>query len=150
MKIRKNILPRTLTDAGCCLLITLGIPVTFVFEITVLLPEFHDYGSLFYNFTIIAGVFLVFNIKTNMLTCMFTDTSIRRKCIIVPKKTSTHSNNFRRSNRPTKRQRWCRRLEILCYLWGLCSAKILALQYMQNLHLEKGPSLHVHSLLHWS
>lgn len=79
MKLRKNILPRNLTDIGCCLLLTLGIPVTFIFEITVLLPEFYDYGSPLYIVTLVAGIFLVFNIKSNMLTCMMVDTSIRRE-----------------------------------------------------------------------
>ncbi|XP_055837039.1 probable palmitoyltransferase ZDHHC24 [Episyrphus balteatus] len=84
MRLRKNFLPRTLADIWCFLLIATFIPITFVFELTIVLPEFHDFGGLFYWITLIAGVFLIMNIKGNMLACMLVDTSIKNEILIPP------------------------------------------------------------------
>ncbi|XP_055921897.1 probable palmitoyltransferase ZDHHC24 [Eupeodes corollae] len=84
MRLRKNFLPRTFADIGCFLLIATFIPITFVFELAVVLPEFHEFGGLFYWITLVAGVFLIMNIKGNMLACMLVDTSIKNEMLIPP------------------------------------------------------------------
>lgn len=78
MLVRKNVLPRTLADIGCCFLITSFIPITFVFELTIVLPVFHEPGSFLFVATWLAGLFLLFNLQGNMIACMIIDTSIKR------------------------------------------------------------------------
>ncbi|KAH8350250.1 hypothetical protein KR067_009897, partial [Drosophila pandora] len=84
MRIRRNPLPRRLVDILCFLLIGIFLPVVFMFEIVVVLPNFHDPGSFFHTLHFVMAMFLVFNIKSNMIACMMIDTSCDVKKIEPP------------------------------------------------------------------
>ncbi|XP_004535884.1 probable palmitoyltransferase ZDHHC24 [Ceratitis capitata] len=77
MRLRRKFLPRSLRDIGCFLIMFTFIPITFVFEVAVVLPDFHEKNGIIYIFTCLLGLFLVFNLKANMLACMLIDTSAR-------------------------------------------------------------------------
>ncbi|EDW72245.1 uncharacterized protein Dwil_GK20822 [Drosophila willistoni] len=85
MKIRGNPLPRRLIDVLCFLLIGIFLPIVFVFEICVVLPAFHEAGGFWHTFTFLMAMFLVFNIKGNMIACMMIDTSVDVKQPVDPK-----------------------------------------------------------------
>lgn len=84
MQFRKNIAPHIIPDIAATLFLTFVIPITFWFEIFIVLPEFHAIGSKFYIFTFIAGVYLLLNVKANMLAVMLCDTSIKGKILNPP------------------------------------------------------------------
>ncbi|KAH8336905.1 hypothetical protein KR059_008115, partial [Drosophila kikkawai] len=84
MRIRSNPLPRRLVDVLCFLLIGIFLPVVFMFEIVVVLPAFHEPGGFFHTFTFLMAMFLVFNIKGNMIACMMVDTSVDVKKVEPP------------------------------------------------------------------
>ncbi|XP_016952979.1 probable palmitoyltransferase ZDHHC24 isoform X2 [Drosophila biarmipes] len=84
MRIRSNPLPRRLVDVLCFLIIGVFLPVVFLFEIVVVLPAFHQPGGFFHTFTFLMAMFLVFNIKGNMIACMMIDTSVDVKKVEAP------------------------------------------------------------------
>ncbi|KAH8269645.1 hypothetical protein KR018_011376, partial [Drosophila ironensis] len=84
MRIRSNPLPRRLVDVACFLLIGIFLPVVFMFEIVVVLPNFHDPGSFFHSLHFAMAMFLVFNIKSNMIACMMIDTSVDGESVEPP------------------------------------------------------------------
>lgn len=79
MKVRRNPLPRRLIDAACYLVIGIFLPIVFIFEIIVVLPAIHEPGGFLHTFTFLMAMFLLFNIKGNMLACMLIDTSVDRE-----------------------------------------------------------------------
>nr|XP_016928055.1 probable palmitoyltransferase ZDHHC24 isoform X1 [Drosophila suzukii] len=84
MRIRSNPLPRRLVDVLCFLIIGVFLPVVFLFEIVVVLPAFHEPGGFLHTFTFLMAMFLVFNIKGNMIACMMIDTSVDVKKVEAP------------------------------------------------------------------
>lgn len=84
MRLRRKFLPRALRDIACFLMMMIFIPITFVFELTVVLPEFHDTNGKIYLLTCLFGIFLLFNLKANMLACMLVDTSARTVVLMPP------------------------------------------------------------------
>ncbi|XP_037957000.1 probable palmitoyltransferase ZDHHC24 isoform X2 [Teleopsis dalmanni] len=84
MILRRNILPTKITDIACFFLIATFIPITFFFEVLVVIPEFHAEGSSIYILTWCAGLFLLFNILSNMFACMLVDTSIKHAILKPP------------------------------------------------------------------
>ncbi|XP_055836556.1 probable palmitoyltransferase ZDHHC24 [Episyrphus balteatus] len=76
LKLRRNILPKRVVDIACFLLIFIFTPITYIFEMTIVLPVFHEFGGFFHTFTMIAALFLIFQIKGNMIACMMVDTSV--------------------------------------------------------------------------
>lgn len=84
MRLRKNFLPRTFVDIACFLFVAAFIPITFVFEFAVVVPEFYDLRGFFYWINLVGGVYLVMNIKGNMLACMLVDTSIKNIILTPP------------------------------------------------------------------
>ncbi|EDW01304.1 probable palmitoyltransferase ZDHHC24 [Drosophila grimshawi] len=76
MRVRRNPLPRRLVDILCYLVIGVFLPIVFIFEIIVVLPQFHAPGSLLHSFTFLLAMFMLFNIKGNMVACMMIDTSV--------------------------------------------------------------------------
>ncbi|XP_054738440.1 probable palmitoyltransferase ZDHHC24 isoform X1 [Anastrepha obliqua] len=84
MRLRRKFFPRSLRDIGCFLMMFIFIPITFVFEITVVLPDFHDQSSAIYILTCLLGLFLLFNLQANMLACMLVDTSARTVLLTPP------------------------------------------------------------------
>lgn len=77
MILRRNFLPHILPDISATLFLSVCVAITFWFELFVVVPEFHAPGSLAYNLTFAAAVFLLLNVKGNMLAVMLIDTSIK-------------------------------------------------------------------------
>ncbi|XP_011192711.2 probable palmitoyltransferase ZDHHC24 [Zeugodacus cucurbitae] len=84
MRLRRTFLPRSLRDIGCFLIMMTFIPIAFVFELTVVLPEFHATNGIVYFLTCLFGIFLLFNLMANMLACMLVDTSARTVVLMPP------------------------------------------------------------------
>lgn len=84
MKLRLKYWTRTIFEYVPCLLLSIAIFTTISFQLTVVIPSFHDFGSLPHLFSLLIGAFLVFNINGNMLAIMMVDTSIRHKIIKCP------------------------------------------------------------------
>ncbi|EDW84343.1 uncharacterized protein Dwil_GK14088 [Drosophila willistoni] len=83
----KRVRPRCLADLACFLLVAVFVPVTFIFQVTVVLPELMElfgfgYYLLFFIFFI--GVFILFNLISNMMACMLVDTSINIELLKPP------------------------------------------------------------------
>ncbi|XP_030371204.1 probable palmitoyltransferase ZDHHC24 [Scaptodrosophila lebanonensis] len=72
-----RVLPRRVSDLACFLLVAIFVPVTYIFQTTIVLPELHDVGGFWYSAIWVAGLFLVFNLTSNMLACMLVDTTIK-------------------------------------------------------------------------
>ncbi|EDW09546.1 probable palmitoyltransferase ZDHHC24 [Drosophila mojavensis] len=79
MRVRRNPLPRRLVDILCYLVIGVFLPIVFIFEIIVVLPAIHEPGGFLHTFTFLMAMFLLFNIKGNMLACMMIDTSVDQR-----------------------------------------------------------------------
>ncbi|XP_005177763.1 probable palmitoyltransferase ZDHHC24 [Musca domestica] len=86
LKLRSPVrdIPGTMSDLGCISFVSLFIPLCFVFQLCVVLPEFHEPGSLMFILTWIGGLFVVFQIAGNFLACMLVDTSIRATILTPP------------------------------------------------------------------
>ncbi|KRF80453.1 probable palmitoyltransferase ZDHHC24 isoform X1 [Drosophila virilis] len=84
MKFRRNPLPSRRIDILCFLTVGVLIPVVFLFDILVLLPEIHEPDGHLYTFTLIMAIFLLFNIKGNMIACMLIDTSVDHEHVKAP------------------------------------------------------------------
>ncbi|KAI9577378.1 probable palmitoyltransferase ZDHHC24 [Glossina fuscipes] len=82
--LRKNLLPRTLADTCCVLFIFTFIPLTFIFEMCIVLPAFHETGSYMFILTWLLGTFLLFNIVGNFMFCVLEDTSIKTIMLTPP------------------------------------------------------------------
>ncbi|SPP75061.1 probable palmitoyltransferase ZDHHC24 [Drosophila guanche] len=120
MKIRSNPLPRRLADVLCFLLIGVFLPIVFIFEIVVVLPAFHEPGGFFHTFTFLMAMFLVFNIKGNMIACMMIDTSVDVKQVEPPPEQSAERLEWRECtecNRLAPPRSWH------CKICGACILK---------------------------
>ncbi|EDW62110.1 probable palmitoyltransferase ZDHHC24 [Drosophila virilis] len=84
MRVRRNPLPRRLVDVLCYLVIGVFLPIVFIFEIIVVLPAIHEPGGFLHTFTFLMAMFLLFNIKGNMLACMVIDTSVDHEHVKAP------------------------------------------------------------------
>lgn len=84
MILRRNFLPHILPDISATLFLSVCVAITFWFELFVVVPEFHAPGSLAYNLTFAAAVFLLLNVKGNMLAVMLIDTSIKGRILTPP------------------------------------------------------------------
>lgn len=147
MRIRRNPLPRRLVDVLCFLLIGIFLPVVFMFEIVVVLPNFHDPGSFFHTLHFLMAMFLVFNIKSNMIACMMLDTSCDGECFaeIMDLKTKKYIHYYSQEDRSAGGSFGLARVR---HLPEIGSTQVLALQDLWRLHPEEGPSLYIHRLLH--
>lgn len=76
MKLRKYFLPRTISDIGTTIFLAIAIPITYWFELWIVMPEFMATNSLFYQFNFIASTYIMFNIMSNMMAVMICNTSI--------------------------------------------------------------------------
>uniref|UniRef100_U5EV60 Palmitoyltransferase n=1 Tax=Corethrella appendiculata TaxID=1370023 RepID=U5EV60_9DIPT len=93
MKIRKFILPRTVQDIAATSFLSCCIPITFWFEVWIVLPDIHGYLSFFHVLHCIPAIFLLFNITTNFLAILMCDTSIQTEIINVPPNTQIDSTS---------------------------------------------------------
>ncbi|XP_030237936.1 probable palmitoyltransferase ZDHHC24 isoform X3 [Drosophila navojoa] len=80
MRVRRNPLPRRLVDILCYLVIGVFLPIVFIFEIIVVLPAIHEPGGFLHTFTFLMAMFLLFNIKGNLIVSMLIDTSVDEQC----------------------------------------------------------------------
>lgn len=81
MRIRPNILPRSLKDAFITGFVFAIIPLIYYFELFVVLPRYHKQWSISYNIHFLLGTFIMFNICSNLLAIMMCETSIRGKML---------------------------------------------------------------------
>ncbi|XP_017145864.1 probable palmitoyltransferase ZDHHC24 [Drosophila miranda] len=79
-----HVRPRCFADLSCLLLLVVFIPVTYVFHMTLVLPELFGVGSFWYTVIWVAAQFLIFNITANLLACMLVDTTIRMELLKPP------------------------------------------------------------------
>jgi len=76
MKYRQNPLPRHLPEIICFLTVAILVPLGFLYEIFIVLPEIHEFGGFLHVFTILMGTFLLLNIEGNLIASMIIDTSV--------------------------------------------------------------------------
>lgn len=81
MRIRSNILPRSIKDALVTGFVFAIIPLIYYFELFVVLPRYHRQWSLMYNLHFTMGSFIMFNICANLMAVMMCDTSIKGKIL---------------------------------------------------------------------
>lgn len=74
---RPNILPKNSKEYPLFLFISLVIPLTYWFEIWVVLPSLFSNYPVFYWFAFILGHFILHNVVGNFLGILMFDTSIR-------------------------------------------------------------------------
>lgn len=86
MSLRTAILPHTLIDTACSLLLLIAPPIIFYFELCVVLPTVYPIHTHFGQFCLHAtlGCFILLNIISNQLALVLTDTSIKRKHLTPP------------------------------------------------------------------
>lgn len=84
MKIKKNFLPRTLSDIAATAFLFVVIPITYFFEMWVVIPTFSEFDTLAYWIHFAIGSFVLFNILSNMLAVMMCNTSIVGETINAP------------------------------------------------------------------
>lgn len=84
MRIRKQFFPRTLSNIGATLFLAIAVPLTYWFELWIVIPEFHDTQKISYWLSFALGTFMMFNIMSNMMAVMLCNTSIIGENIVVP------------------------------------------------------------------
>lgn len=84
MQIRKRFLPRSVQDAVATAFMAGIIPVTFWFEVYVVIPGVHGVDSVFNWIHLVPALFLLYNISANMLATIMCDTSCGTEIINVP------------------------------------------------------------------
>uniref|UniRef100_A0A1L8DYH7 Palmitoyltransferase n=2 Tax=Nyssomyia neivai TaxID=330878 RepID=A0A1L8DYH7_9DIPT len=78
---------RSWQDFAATTFLAAAIPITFWFEIFVVLPEVFPWGTFLNGVHFVAGLFLLYNILGNWLAVMLTDTSLRGQIIQPPRNT---------------------------------------------------------------
>lgn len=78
MIVRRNILPRTVSDILSVSFILIITPLIYWFELWLVLPEIYEYGSFFYIFHFLFGNFIMLNIVGNFTYTVLCDTSTRQ------------------------------------------------------------------------
>lgn len=86
MKFRSRPFPRTINDWATTLFLALAIPITYWFELWIILPELFSTDSIFYYLNFILGTFVMFGIMSNMAAMMLCNTSIVGRKITRPPK----------------------------------------------------------------
>lgn len=84
MKFRSKVLPRTVSDIAATSFLFLMIAVTFWFELWIVIPEIHGFGSFFHILYIVLGLFVTFNIVGNLVALMLCDTSLQNRIVQPP------------------------------------------------------------------
>ncbi|XP_019865002.1 probable palmitoyltransferase ZDHHC24 [Aethina tumida] len=77
MILRKNLLPRRVSDALTTLFVIVMIPTVYYFEIFIVLPRFYMMWSFWHIFHCTLGTYILWNIVTNFVALQLCDTSIR-------------------------------------------------------------------------
>lgn len=81
MIVRKNILPRSVTDALATTFVFIIIPIIYYFELFIVLPKYYTEWGFWYTFHFILGTFLLFNVGSNLITVIICDTSIKGRIL---------------------------------------------------------------------
>ncbi|XP_063703111.1 probable palmitoyltransferase ZDHHC24 [Culicoides brevitarsis] len=84
MYLRKTFLPRSIQDAAATFFFVFMIPITFWFELWIVIPEIHGSWSFFHTIYFILGLFLLYNISANLLAVILVDTSTKPLMINPP------------------------------------------------------------------
>jgi palmitoyltransferase len=84
IRLREKIWPKQLSDLAATLFLLSAIPVTFWFEVWVVLPAIHAPGSFFCLFHTVAALYLMFNIVSNFMAIFLCDTSIKHEILKPP------------------------------------------------------------------
>ncbi|XP_063236050.1 probable palmitoyltransferase ZDHHC24 [Bacillus rossius redtenbacheri] len=79
LALRKTMYLKTPTDFGSFSFVLLIIPITYYFELFVVLPSMYPPGTLWYNFHFICGTLLMINITSSFVATIIVDTSIAGK-----------------------------------------------------------------------
>lgn len=72
-------IPQSPADVGCLIFLLSFVPATFIFELCIVMPAFHESGSIMFILTWLGGVYVVYNIMGNYIACILEDPSIRGK-----------------------------------------------------------------------
>ncbi|XP_058445975.1 probable palmitoyltransferase ZDHHC24 [Malaya genurostris] len=91
MKIRKRFLPRTVQDGVATTFMAAIIPITFWFEVYVVIPGVHGVDSIYNWIHLGPALFLLFNISLNMLATIMCDTSCGSEIVQVPENVKVSS-----------------------------------------------------------
>lgn len=94
MKIRSRPLPTTWNDWATTLFLAAAIPLTYWFELWIVMPTLFSMTSSFYIFNFLLGTFILFNIVSNMMALMLCNTSIVGEHITRPPKASANLWKF--------------------------------------------------------
>lgn len=81
MILRSNIYPKNIRDALVTAFVFVIIPVIYYFELFLVLPRYHKQWSLVYNFHFLMGTFIMYNVCSNFMAIMLTDTSIKGRIL---------------------------------------------------------------------
>ncbi|KAL5279035.1 ZDHHC24 family protein [Megaselia abdita] len=84
MKIRYNVIPKTIFDILCIIVIGLSFPVVCYVEAFFVLPAFHEPGTLAHKITLFFGLCLWLGVEMNFLVLLITDTSIKNEAFSSP------------------------------------------------------------------
>lgn len=89
MKVRSRPFPHSLSDWATTTFLALAIPLTFWFELWIVVPALVPVNSIFYAFNFVLGTFILFNVVSNMMALMLCNTSIVGERIVRPSKASS-------------------------------------------------------------
>lgn len=89
MKIRARPFPLCISDWATTLFLTLAIPLTYIFELWIVVPALISIDSVFYTFNFVLGTFILFNIVSNMMALILCNTSIIGQKIVRPTKSGS-------------------------------------------------------------
>lgn len=84
MKLRRNFLPRTIGDFTATIFLFLAIPITYCFELWIVIPEFCPTSTYKYWLHVTITTFIMSNILTNMMAVILCNTSIIGETINAP------------------------------------------------------------------
>jgi palmitoyltransferase len=81
MLLRRNILPRTISDTFVTLFTFCIIPLVYYFELFIVLPHYYTQWGLCYLFHFVCGSFILFNVCSNYVAIVLCDTSIKGRIL---------------------------------------------------------------------
>lgn len=92
MRLRSRPVPKTINECATTLFLTIVIPLTFWFELWIVVPAIISAPSKFYIFNFMFGTFILFNVVSNMMALMLCNTSIIGEKIVCPSKQRNSSS----------------------------------------------------------
>nr|XP_018914307.1 PREDICTED: probable palmitoyltransferase ZDHHC24 [Bemisia tabaci] len=82
MHIRKQLIPRNLSDLFSIIFLLIMIPLVYYFEIFVVLPQLHDCCfSVWYILHFVFGTFTLLNVVSNYVATIVIDTSVKNNIV---------------------------------------------------------------------